>query len=921
MTIPEEMRQKFDVKLPYKDCELCPLNGEHRDERSQGSWGIWDSSIDYIFVTDRGGYKGFIADGTEGQWLQDLIIDIELTNFLITASCLCRPTDEVKSLDSPTNCCYSNTELIIQSAISVNKQFGAPPPKIILLGKGPIARFFDDKATLKASLNSLRNQKLRSPWFDADIYITYSPASLKHNPEWSGLIRNDIINATKAEKQQEVDDSYLLIEDLDELKAVRDMLMESPDFAYDIETSGTNYVVMQTVKERKRKGKKVRELDWKVDEIIGISFSNESKSGCYIPLDVKGHVIQSWIDAHHPEWGNFNLERDTFYHWFGDENRDEVIAILKEILENDSEKYAHNGKFDNKFLKIHFGIDVKNFKIDTMLAAHVVNEEASKSLEFLSDSNYADLAGYKQVVYSQLTEEQIEIESYADLSIDHLAVYGPKDTDATYRLAKDLMVRLDKEHDEWFQRIPNSWVNGRWLVENLYMPLQLHYMEAEIEGILFDVDYASKIAVDYKEKMAEIQSQVDYVIDQLQLETPLCKETDRKINLNSSDQMRELMFNILGWPVFKETKKAKEERKYRRGDWIDPDDASTDQDSLKQLMEYFEQRHNQDNVDFIQMILEYKKYNKMITTYLEGKKILSHLDTNNRVHASYLLHGTSSGRLSSRPNVQNLPKKTRKSNIRGIFIAKPGYKLWSSDLSQAELRIMADYAQDLVMLDYIARGEDIHWKGCLEIFYHGQNLSYDSHDFQMKRYRKLTKLCNFGKLYGAASPKVMQSVNEKLEKGEEKISLAIADAHGEWFFSEFYRIKEYLAEMEDHILTYGWIDSKLGRRRHLPDAFSDNKMKRAEAVRSGINSQIQGSASDIAQFGFMKVRNWIKENNLRSNVLFSVHDEIDGELHPDEEELMSINVPRLMVEKVYPIDIFKVKLESEFEVFNNRWGD
>jgi DNA polymerase-1 len=296
------------------------------------------------------------------------------------------------------------------------------------------------------------------------------------------------------------------------------------------------------------------------------------------------------------------------------------------------------------------------------------------------------------------------------------------------------------------------------------------------------------------------------------------------------------------------------------------------------------------------------------------------------------LHGTVSGRLSSTPNVQNLPRKTFKivsptgrviepTNIRGIFTAPPPFKLFSSDLSQAELRIMADYADDFMMLDYIKRNVDIHWTGCLKIFYGDKDLIYDKNNSEMKRLRKLTKLCNFGGLYGGSDRKKVSSVNEKLELGEPKIDMRIAGAHTEWFNSEFPDIQKYIKEQEKHILQYGWIDNKFGRRRRLPDALSKDEYLRAEACRQGINAQIQGTASDIVQLSMIRIVKWLEDNDMKSKIIWSVHDEVDGYAHPDEIEILKEIVPKMMCEKVPPIDKIKVALESEFDVFKNRWGD
>ena len=439
-----------------------------------------------------------------------------------------------------------------------------------------------------------------------------------------------------------------------------------------------------------------------------------------------------------------------------------------------------------------------------------------------------------------------------------------------------------------------------------------------------------------------MQNTIDDILKASKIDKLETGKNDRWINLNSPKQKKKLFYEILGWKPIKETQKIKKERKYRKWETIKSEDASTDQDSLKQILESFYEQDSKKikdrslEIKIIECTLEYLKKNKMINTYLVGKKILNRMDANGFIHFSMKLHGTVSGRLSSSPNVQNLPKRTfeiisptgkviEPSNIRGIFTSPPEYKVFSVDLSQAELRIMADYAQDYVMFDYIKNKIDIHWRGCQKVFYNNDtNLVYNSKDWTMKRFRKLVKLCNFGGLYGGSNKKKVQSVNEKLELGEQKITLEIASTHTDWFNSEFFRIQEYIHEMNHHIKRYGWIDNKFGRRRRLPDSQSSRKWIVAEAQRQGINAQIQGTASDIAQCGFMRIQEYLKDNNFKSRLIFSVHDECVGYIHESEIEELTPIIPELMVvkdTKWLPLDKIEVPLESEIEIFNNRWGD
>jgi hypothetical protein len=169
--------------------------------------------------------------------------------------------------------------------------------------------------------------------------------------------------------------------------------------------------------------------------------------------------------------------------------------------------------------------------------------------------------------------------------------------------------------------------------------------------------------------------------------------------------------------------------------------------------------------------------------------------------------------------------------------------------------------------------------------------------------------------------KKVSSVNEKLELGEPKIDLKIAGAHTEWFNSEFPDIQNYIKVQNDHIAKYGWVDNKFGRRRRLPDVFTKDKYLIAEAQRQGINAQIQGTASDIVQLSIIRITKWLEENQMQSKIIYSVHDELDGYGHPEELEILKEVIPKMMCEKVFPINKIKVELESEFDVYNHRWGD
>ncbi|HLD98236.1 MAG TPA: DNA polymerase [Candidatus Nanoarchaeia archaeon] len=931
-------------------CDGCPFYKDAKYHKFSPSYGSWfnlnavDSPIEFIFITDKGalvqhvGKALMLTKGNDGQNFIQALNDLEMTNYAITSIHLCRGESSKFNKDA-SNHCRPYLENFIMHITELNANLGAEPPILILCGNNAIEQVTKKKLKVDGHLNTKFESKDYNflPELNLSFYITYHPSFFNPGTKFYDelkiqLFMDSMENRLIGFTPDIPKGTYKIIDNINDFKSLMLSMKQSELLSTDIETSGFNYKEFITIKDKKRKGYKEREYGSHKDFIIGISFSNKHGEGFYVPLYVKGKILKEYVD-HDPELAY--LEDEQFYFIFGDDI-DEVISLLKDLLEDEKiKKVLHNGKFDATFLQVQFGIVIKNFYCDTMIMTYIINENKEKSLDFLS-ARYPDLAGYKNEVYSNLTEEKKEVENYSDIGLNKLGIYGAKDADATLRIFNEGMEEIDKLEKKY---------HGAALLKqylfDFYMPLQKHYMDAEIEGVYFDREYATRTAEEYKDRMEELEENIFKQVKPI-IPEPL-DESGKLFNINSSNQLKIVLFEKLDFEPVKPTNAAIDKGLYKKSKGkynkvIDSDDASTDQDTLKQLLEFSynkvesissspeDKEEYQLRATLLEDILEYKKKAKMINTYLEGKKLLSRLDeSTNRLHFSMKVVGTTSGRLSSTPNVQNLPKKTPKSNIRGIF-APPSdeYKFFSADLSQAELRLMADHAQDFNMLDDIEAGRDIHWMAALDLFYHGQNLEYDSKDPQMKRYRKLTKLCNFGGLYGGSDDKKVSSINEKLERGEEKVDLTLAADHSKWFWSRYHRTAEFQSEVRDFALSTGFLISKLGRIRRLPEVNSTNNAAWEEAFRQGINSIIQGAASDIAQCGFMRIREYFKDNQLKSCCLFTVHDEADGYLHVNEIDMLKPIIPNLMVvkdTKWLPLDRIKVKLESELEIFKNRFGE
>lgn len=630
------MIQKLGFELPYDACQECQLNipgMEYKGLARDVSWGDWDKHIDYIFVVDKGTDYDKVLGGKDGKIFLQILEEIGLKNWFITSATLCRPAEGKTPTVTDILSCYNNTETILQSIIKVNQINQATPPTIIILGKEALKRFTTDKALLKASVGSLVGQEMSLDEYPGcPIYMTYNPAAIIYNESYFGLLKADLLSISN--KRQGISQStgtYFMIRSMDTFEQVFEYLKDQPRISYDIETTGKNYQTMLEIIEKKRKRKGQIVLDysenWRTDMIIGISFSAAAYEGVYIPLWVKGKDFINSPYAHAFEGEIFS---DEFYFWFGEDNKKVILEGIRVLLENlQTEKIAHNGKFDNQFLKVQLGIEISNFYIDTMLLSYLQNENSPNSLEYLVNTKYPDLAGYKQTVHSRISKKKQAEENYSDLDLETLAQYGCRDADATFRLSYDLMEDLKKEMKD----VPGEWYNPKWLLENLYMPLSKVYQNAELYGIKVDRDYAENLAKEFD-------------IENLNTEKAFAETFGEIINLNSAQQLQKLMYTDLCWPVFKAT--GKDDKRTLR-DKIPPEEGSTDQNTLKILLEYFE-THNSTGkfdgeIDMLTELLRYKKYKKLTGTYLRGKKLFNRMDAYSRIHTSYLLHGTKTGRL------------------------------------------------------------------------------------------------------------------------------------------------------------------------------------------------------------------------------------------------------------------------------------
>ena len=423
-------------------------------------------------------------------------------------------------------------------------------------------------------------------------------------------------NSGDKEEGENKDDNderiYEIVKTMGEVNLLVENLQKKPEWSFDIETSS---------------------LDFLNGKVLGISFSWEEGQGVYLPL----------------------LGQDCIEIWSKDD-KERVIPLLKQVLENGSVKIAHNAKFDVKFLR-GMGFHVK-VDFDTMLAHHLLQDRPHGLKElvkryFQSESNYEG---------SLKDHFKTKDKNFADVPLDVLAKYAAMDTDFTFRLYELFKAELKKD-----ERLNN-------LFETLVMPLSELLTKVETEGVKVDIEYCKKLEAEYKQKAVVLSQEIE-------------KAVGEKFNINSSKDLNRILFEKLGIKPCKKTPK---------GNW------STDKESMEELAE---QHH------VPKLILEYRKLEKVVSTFLSD--VDKKLDSKGRIHTDYRIHGTETGRLSSsNPNLQNIP---RDKNIRRMFVAETGNKFLVFDYEQIEVRMAAVISKDSKLIECV-KSKDVHCLIAAEIF-------------------------------------------------------------------------------------------------------------------------------------------------------------------------------------------------------------
>jgi DNA polymerase-1 len=529
----------------------------------------------------------------------------------------------------------------------------------------------------------------------------------------------------------------------------------------------------------------------------------------------------------------------------------DALGALKLLLEDASVlKVAQNMKYD-WLIFAQRGIEIAGYD-DTMLISYVL--DAGKNGHGMDDLSKRWL-NHDAIPFHHVAGSGKGQVTFNCVPIDKATEYAAEDADVTLRLWYALKPRLAAER-----------VASVYETLERQMPAVLARMERR--GISIDRQVLSRLSGDFAQEQARLEDEIKTLAGE-------------PINPGSPKQIGDILFGKLGLPGGTKTK---------TGQW------STGARELEDLAEQHE---------LPRKILDWRQVSKLRSTYTEALPTYVN-PTTHRVHTSYSLAATSTGRLSSsEPNLQNIPIRTEDGRkIRKAFIAAPGMKLVSADYSQIELRLLAEIADVPALRKAFQDHVDIHAMTASEMF--GVPVKGMPPDV-----RRRAKAINFGIIYGISAFGLAAQLGIEREE---------AGAYIKKYFERFPGIRAYMDETRDFCREHGYVVTLFGRKAHYPDIKASNASIRAFNERAAINARLQGSAADIIRRAMMRIEPELAEAKLNAQMLLQVHDELIFEVPEDEVERTLPIVKSVMEDAPHPTVSLHVPLQVDARAADN-WDE
>ncbi|MBO1024926.1 DNA polymerase I [Brucella pseudogrignonensis] len=531
---------------------------------------------------------------------------------------------------------------------------------------------------------------------------------------------------------------------------------------------------------------------------------------------------------------------------------DKALAALKTVLEDKSVlKIAQNMKYDWLVMRRH-GINTVSFD-DTMLISYVLDAgTGGHGMDPLSER----WLGHTPIAYKDVAGSGKSAVTFDMVDIDRATAYAAEDADVTLRLWQVLKPRLAGE-------------GLTSVYERLERPLVDVLARMEERGISVDRQVLSRLSGDLAQSAARFEDEIYELAGE-------------KFNIGSPKQLGDILFGKMGLPGASKTK---------TGQW------STSAQVLEDLAA--------EGLPLPRKIVDWRQLTKLKSTYTDALPGYIHPQTK-RVHTSYAMASTSTGRLSSsEPNLQNIPVRTAEGRkIRTAFIAEPGNKLISADYSQIELRVLAHVADIPQLKQAFADGIDIHAMTASEMF----GVPVEGMPSEVRR---RAKAINFGIIYGISAFGLANQLSIPREEAGQYIRT---------YFERFPGIKDYMEATKAFAREHGYVETIFGRRAHYPDIRASNPQVRAFNERAAINAPIQGSAADVIRRAMIRMENALADEKLAARMLLQVHDELIFEVPEGEVEKTIPVVRHVMENAAMPAVALSVPLQVDARAAHN-WDE
>ena len=527
-------------------------------------------------------------------------------------------------------------------------------------------------------------------------------------------------------------------------------------------------------------------------------------------------------------------------------NKEKCLNLVFETLaKEDIKVIGHNLKYEYKMMRAinkSFG----NMYFDTMVAAYLINPTRGRY-------NMDDLAiaylSYNTIKYSDITDNAKK--TLLEVPLKEVVEYACEDADVTFKFYECFAPLLKTyELEELFF--------------NIEMPLISVLADMEFDGVYISSERMKALSDEYALLLEKTKSKI-------------YAEAGEEFNLQSPKQLEYILFEKMGIPPTKKTKTG----------------FSTDEEVLTDLSQKYK---------IAEYMLTYRKYAKLKNTYLDVFPTLIHEKTG-RIHASFNQTVTATGRLSSSdPNLQNIPVRGDEGReIRNTFIAEKGNLLIAADYSQIELRLLAHFSNDPVLVEAFKNNDDIHRKTAMKIY-------SVSKEHVTPSMRNIAKIINFSIIYGKTAFGLSKELGIKRKEAEEFIK---------GYFATYSKVKPFCENVVEDVRNKGYVRTMLGRIRDLSKTInSSNAMARNEAERMALNTLIQGSAADMIKVAMIAIHKEFKNHFKTAKIVMQVHDELVVEVSEKEADKAMTIMKEIMEHSVktnvpITVDIHK----------GNSWGE